>query len=194
MGTRRGARQHSALEKVAGAGAGGTGAAAGLWQRSCRLPAEVLAEREAGTERKLERRRGDKAACVCMCSCEQNLDKTIDAKALHDTFSAFGKILSCKVATDANGVSKGYGFVHFEDQAAADRAIQTVNQKEIEGKIVYVGPFQKRADRPQVRQPRPGFRQCGGRCWLFCGLVVDMRDNIRGSNAGLRAGSLRPCE
>lgn len=80
----------------------------------------------------------------------QNLDKTIDAKALHDTFSAFGKILSCKVATDANGVSKGYGFVHFEDQAAADRAIQTVNQKEIEGKIVYVGPFQKRADRPQV--------------------------------------------
>ncbi len=80
----------------------------------------------------------------------QNLDKTIDAKALHDTFSAFGKILSCKVATDANGVSKGYGFVHFEDQAAADRAIETVNQKEIEGKIVYVGPFQKRADRPQV--------------------------------------------
>ncbi|GFR39651.1 hypothetical protein Agub_g117 [Astrephomene gubernaculifera] len=79
----------------------------------------------------------------------KNLDKTIDAKALHDTFSAFGKILSCKVATDANGVSKGYGFVHFEDQAAADRAIQTVNQKEIEGKIVYVGPFQKRADRPQ---------------------------------------------
>ncbi|GIL91120.1 hypothetical protein Vretimale_9567 [Volvox reticuliferus] len=79
----------------------------------------------------------------------KNLDKSIDAKALHDTFSAFGKILSCKVATDANGVSKGYGFVHFEDQAAADRAIQTVNQKEIEGKIVYVGPFQKRADRPQ---------------------------------------------
>nr|AAC39368.1 poly(A) binding protein RB47 [Chlamydomonas reinhardtii] len=81
----------------------------------------------------------------------KNLDKTIDAKALHDTFSAFGKILSCKVATDANGVSKGYGFVHFEDQAAADRAIQTVNQKKIEGKIVYVAPFQKRADRPRAR-------------------------------------------
>ncbi|KAG2496116.1 hypothetical protein HYH03_005719 [Edaphochlamys debaryana] len=79
----------------------------------------------------------------------KNLEKTIDAKALHDTFSAFGRILSCKVATDANGVSKGYGFVHFEDQAAADRAIATVNQKEIEGKIVYVGPFQKRGERPQ---------------------------------------------
>ncbi|PNH07832.1 Polyadenylate-binding protein, cytoplasmic and nuclear [Tetrabaena socialis] len=82
----------------------------------------------------------------------KNLDKTIDAKALHDTFSAFGKILSCKVATDSNGVSKGYGFVHFEDQVAADRAIATVNGKEIEGKIVYVGPFQKRADRPQGKE------------------------------------------
>ena len=31
----------------------------------------------------------------------QNLDKAIDHKALHDTFSSFGLILSCKIATDA---------------------------------------------------------------------------------------------
>ncbi|KAF2309789.1 hypothetical protein GH714_005105 [Hevea brasiliensis] len=33
----------------------------------------------------------------------KNLDKAIDHKALHDTFSSFGNILSCKVATDASG-------------------------------------------------------------------------------------------
>ncbi|KAK8512453.1 hypothetical protein V6N13_082998 [Hibiscus sabdariffa] len=38
----------------------------------------------------------------------KNLDKSIDHKALHDTFSSFGNILSCKISTDSFGQSKGY--------------------------------------------------------------------------------------
>ncbi|XP_062396268.1 embryonic polyadenylate-binding protein B-like isoform X2 [Sardina pilchardus] len=56
----------------------------------------------------------------------KNMDDSIDNKALYDTFSAFGNILSCKVVCDERG-SKGYGFVHFETQEAANRAIETMN-------------------------------------------------------------------
>eukprot|EP00890_Picochlorum_soloecismus_P006389 jgi/Picsp_1/6751/NSC_04092-R1_poly binding cytoplasmic 4 len=77
----------------------------------------------------------------------KNLDKSIDNKALHDTFSAFGEILSCKVALDASGESKGYGFVHFNEEESAKLAIEKVDGMMIEGKKVFVGPFLRRNER-----------------------------------------------
>ncbi|KAF0521264.1 polyadenylate binding protein [Gigaspora margarita] len=68
----------------------------------------------------------------------KNLDKAIDNKALHDTFSAFGNILSCKVAME-DGSSKGYGFVHYETAEAAENAIKQVNGMLLNDKKVYVG-------------------------------------------------------
>eukprot|EP01098_Paradermamoeba_levis_P007027 TRINITY_DN2923_c0_g2_i1.p1 TRINITY_DN2923_c0_g2~~TRINITY_DN2923_c0_g2_i1.p1 ORF type:complete len:584 (+),score=182.62 TRINITY_DN2923_c0_g2_i1:155-1906(+) len=77
----------------------------------------------------------------------KNLDKRIDHKTLQDTFSSFGNILSCKTATDENGNSKGYGFVHFETQAMAEKAISKVNGMMIGGQKVFVGPFLPRKER-----------------------------------------------
>ncbi|KAL2929615.1 Polyadenylate-binding protein 2 [Bienertia sinuspersici] len=57
----------------------------------------------------------------------QNLDKAIDHKSLHDTFSSFGNILSCKIATDSNGQSKGFGFVQFDTEEATQKAIEKLN-------------------------------------------------------------------
>ncbi|KAG6747689.1 hypothetical protein POTOM_047579 [Populus tomentosa] len=77
----------------------------------------------------------------------KNLDKGIDHKALHDTFSSFGNILSCKVATDASGQSKGYGFVQFDSEEAAQNAIDKLNGMLINDKQVYVGHFLRKQDR-----------------------------------------------
>lgn len=78
---------------------------------------------------------------------EQNLDKEIDHKALHDTFSSFGNILSCKIATDASGMSKGYGFVQFDSEEAAQNAIDKLNGMLINDKQVFVGHFLRKQER-----------------------------------------------
>ncbi|CAL5206033.1 unnamed protein product [Lathyrus oleraceus] len=80
----------------------------------------------------------------------KNLDKTIDHKALHDTFSTFGHILSCKIATDGSGQSKGYGFVQFENAESAQNAIDKLNGMLINDKQVYVGHFLRKQDRDNV--------------------------------------------
>jgi len=80
----------------------------------------------------------------------KNLDKSIDNKVLYDTFSTFGNILSCKVVDEGQGdgsTSKGYGFVHFETEESAIRAIEKVNGMMLADKKVFVGRFKSRGDR-----------------------------------------------
>ncbi|CAM0911425.1 unnamed protein product [Alopecurus aequalis] len=80
----------------------------------------------------------------------KNLDKSIDNKALHDTFSAFGNILSCKVATEMSGESKGYGFVQYEQDESAQNAVNELNGMLLNDKKVYVGPFVRKQERENV--------------------------------------------
>jgi polyadenylate-binding protein len=87
----------------------------------------------------------------------KNLDKTIDTKSIYDTFSMFGSILSCKVASDEEGNSKGYGFIHFETEESAMKAIEKVNGMLLDGKKVFVGKFQPRAAR--MREMGEGSRR-----------------------------------
>lgn len=87
---------------------------------------------------------------LSVVSIWQNLDKALDHKALHDTFSSFGNILSCKVATDSSGQSKGYGFVQFDNDEAAQKAIAKLNGMLINDKQVFVGPFLRKQERDGV--------------------------------------------
>ncbi|KAJ3295700.1 hypothetical protein HDU79_008546 [Rhizoclosmatium sp. JEL0117] len=69
-----------------------------------------------------------------------NLDPEVDEKTLHDTFSAFGVIAQTpKVARDAEvGVSKGYGFVAYDNFESADAAIEAMNGQFLGGKPITV--------------------------------------------------------
>jgi len=77
----------------------------------------------------------------------KNLDKKIDHKSLFDTFQQFGNILSCKIELDETNESKGYGYIQFATQEAADKSIDKVNGKMLNGKKVYVGSFVPRKER-----------------------------------------------
>ncbi len=97
------------------------------------------------------RRRGEGNVFV------KGLAKEIGTKALHDTFSQFGEILSCKVASNGPGPSLGYGFVHFEEVAAAKEEITKVNGMQLKGSKVHVGEFRRRQERKAAGQYRSVF-------------------------------------
>ncbi|CAB1314341.1 unnamed protein product [Coregonus sp. 'balchen'] len=81
-----------------------------------------------------------------------NLDKSICSKALHDTFSIFGDISSCKVVCDENGLSKGYGFVHFTIQEAADGAIEKLNGMMLNERKAFLRPFKSHEEREAEKE------------------------------------------
>lgn len=78
----------------------------------------------------------------------KNLAKNIDSKTLYDTFSMFGNILSCKVATNKKtGESLGYGFVHYENEESSTNAVLKADGKVIAGQKITVSKFKPKKDR-----------------------------------------------
>jgi polyadenylate-binding protein len=86
----------------------------------------------------------------------KNLEKNVDTRTLHDTFSQFGNILSCKVTVDDQGNSRGFGFVQFETAEEANEAISKVNGMHLppSDKRLFVGPFIPRGERDAVTGER----------------------------------------
>eukprot|EP01133_Synstelium_polycarpum_P004346 gene4346-5074_t len=76
----------------------------------------------------------------------KNLEKSVDSGLLYDTFSLYGNILSCKIEME-KGVSKGYGYVHFETHDSSERAIEKVNGTMLLGKQICVEPFVSKVER-----------------------------------------------
>jgi len=77
----------------------------------------------------------------------KNLPKDFGSKTLFEIFSPFGKILSCKIASDEDGFSLGYGFVHFENPSDGKEALKSLNGVTISKKKIFVGPFIKKEQR-----------------------------------------------
>jgi polyadenylate-binding protein len=85
----------------------------------------------------------------------KNLDASIDNKSLYDTFSAFGNILSCKIAVDDLGNPKGYGFVHFENGEDAEKAIEKVDGMLLNDKKVFVTHWMSKKERAEKMGNQP---------------------------------------
>ena len=77
-----------------------------------------------------------------------NLPYTVNSDGLRDLFGEFGDIIDAIVIMDKmSGRSKGFGFVEFGDEAAAQKAIDAMNGKDIEGRALVVNIARPAADR-----------------------------------------------
>ena len=78
--------------------------------------------------------------------------KTSD-EGLRNAFERFGEITEAKVITDREtGRSRGFGFVTFADDQAANAAINEMSGTQLEGRTIQVNEAQQRG----YRSPRPG--------------------------------------
>lgn len=66
----------------------------------------------------------------------KNLDSSVDDGMLEKVFGVFGMVLSCKIARDDDGKSKGFGFVQFCSQDSALDALSAMNGSVLYGKIL----------------------------------------------------------
>jgi len=76
-----------------------------------------------------------------------NLPYSMNDQSLNDLFASHGDVTSAVVITDrATGRSKGFGFVEFEDDAAATAAIEALNESEVEGRNLKVNVARPKAE------------------------------------------------
>lgn len=70
--------------------------------------------------------------------------------SLQAHFAQAGTVASAKVVTDReSGRSRGFGFVEYEDDAEADKAIETLNDSELDGRTITVNEARPREDKPR---------------------------------------------
>lgn len=82
-----------------------------------------------------------------------------DDNGLADAFSAFGAVTEAKVITDREtGRSRGFGFVTYEEESAAQAAINEMNGKDLDGRSLNVSEARERT-------PRGGGGGGGQRRW-----------------------------
>jgi len=79
-----------------------------------------------------------------------NLPYTLNDEGLKSLFAEAGVISEAVIINDRDsGRSKGFGFVTFENDEEGKKAIDTFNEKDIEGRKIVVNEARPREERPQ---------------------------------------------
>jgi RNA recognition motif-containing protein len=78
-----------------------------------------------------------------------NLAYSVTEEELQNAFAQFGEVSSAKVISDrVTGQSKGFGFVEMPDDAAAQSAIDALNETALNGRNMRVNQARPRENRP----------------------------------------------
>ena len=87
-----------------------------------------------------------------------NLSSEVTEQDLEANFSSIGPIVSVAIIRDKfTGLSKGFGFVEMESEAAAKEAIEKFNGGELRGKSITVNEARPKKDMGGPRRDgRPG--------------------------------------
>jgi len=77
-----------------------------------------------------------------------NLPYSTNDESLKELFAQVGEVVEAKVITDKfSGRSKGFGFVTMIDDATAEKAINEMNDKEVDGRPLKVNIARPMRDR-----------------------------------------------
>uniref|UniRef100_A0A672GR75 RRM domain-containing protein n=1 Tax=Salarias fasciatus TaxID=181472 RepID=A0A672GR75_SALFA len=77
----------------------------------------------------------------------KNFGKDMDDDRLKELFSKYGPTTSVCTMTDEDGVSKGFGFAWFKNHKDAQKAVDDLDGKMLNGRQLSVSRAQKRGDR-----------------------------------------------
>ena len=81
----------------------------------------------------------------------KNLHPEIDHRTLYETMAEnVGSVLACRIPIGPDGKSKGYGFVHFDLDDDAERAVETLNGKLLMGQEVKIERYKRKNERPNA--------------------------------------------
>ncbi|MCW3162233.1 RNA recognition motif domain-containing protein [Chryseobacterium oryctis] len=93
-----------------------------------------------------------------------NINYATKEYELHDLFAEFGDVSSAKIVLDREtGRSRGFGFVEMGDEEGT-QAIEALNQKDFNGKILNVSEAKPREEKPRrsFDNNRGGYGNRGG--------------------------------
>ena len=78
-----------------------------------------------------------------------NINYATKEYELQDLFAEYGEVSSAKIVTDREtGRSRGFGFIEMGDEEGG-QAIEALNQKEFNGKILNVSEAKPREEKPR---------------------------------------------
>jgi RNA recognition motif-containing protein len=79
-----------------------------------------------------------------------NLLRDLSETELRAAFEAYGTVTTVSIIKDKfSGDSRGFGFVEMPDKVEAEKAISSLNRKDLKGRTLTVNEARPRTDRPR---------------------------------------------